>query len=177
MMRAETTLADDVTLTETLCLAAPLFLADLATRPARDHAAVALRWAADGARAVGERGDLLQFVNPGSTTTRLKVANTFEQLARGIAGLVVLHSPGVEFAGLHWCLQAACARCRPAQPEPSMTRKEMNAELWRLDAEYRALNGLPPWEPQSTPQPAPTPPARLVPKPRSIITVHLPEVA
>jgi hypothetical protein len=169
-------LADDITLTESLRFFVPLHIHDLLARPAADRAATAQWWSADAARAVGERGDLLQFVDANrNNTKRERIANTFNQLIRGLAALVVLHEPGVDVAGLHWCLQAACARCRPAQPEPSMTWEEMNAELWRLDAEYRAANGLPPWEPQ--PSPAPTPPARFTSKLRPVIDVHLPEVA
>lgn len=171
-------LADDDSLVESLRFAVPLYLADLLARPAASRTATARRWASTAAHAIGERGDLLQFVDLGrNETKRLKVANTFEQLARGLAALVVLHPPGVDVAGLHWCLQPDCTRCRPPRPEPSMSRAEMAAELDRLDAEYRALAGLPPWEPQPQPTPAPAPPARLAPKRRPVTTVHLPEVA
>ena len=169
-------LADDTTLVESLRLAVPLYLADLLGRPAVDRPATARRWASVAAQAVGERGDLLQFVDLGRTEAkRLKIANTFEQLARGLAALVVLHEPGVDFAGLHWCLRDGCARCRPARPEPALTTADINAQLEALDADYRRLSGLPPYTPPA-PEPAPTPPPRL-PRRRPITTVHLSEVA
>lgn len=171
-------LADDTTLVESLRLAVPLYLADLLTRPAADRAAVAQRWRATGASAVGERGDLLQFVDLGRTEAkRLKVANTFEQLARGLAALVVLHPPGVDFAGLHWCLRPDCARCHPPRPEPTLSLAGINAQLEALDADYRRLNGLPAYTPSPAPEPSPAPPTKLPRPRRPIVTVHLPEVA
>lgn len=163
-------LADDDTLVESLRFAVPIYLANLLARPVAERARTARWWAADGARAVGERGDLLQFVGRGCTTTNLRVANTFQQLARGLAALVVLHPPGVDVAGLHWCLRPDCPRCHPPHPQLDMTRAEIVAELNWLDAEYRALAGLPPYEPQP-------PPAPLSSKPRPVAAAYLPEVA
>ncbi|MEV5819254.1 hypothetical protein AB0L22_08775 [Micromonospora haikouensis] len=169
-------LADDTTLVESLRIAVPLYLADLLTRPAADRAAAAHRWRAAGASAIGERGDLLQFVDLGRTEAkRLKVANTFEQLARGLAALVVLHPDGVSVAGLHWCLQPDCQRCQPPRPEPAMTLADINAQLEALDADYRRTAGLPPWTPPTPDAAPPTP----LPQTRRhpTITLHLPEVA
>ncbi|MFI1194048.1 hypothetical protein ACH4T9_12435 [Micromonospora sp. NPDC020750] len=167
-------LADDITLTESLRFAVPIFLADLLARPEPSRTRTARWWAADGARAVGERGDLLQFVRPGRTTTDLRMANTFQQLARGLAALVVLHPPGVDVAGLHWCLQPDCRRCRtPRQPGPTVA--EINAQLEALDADYRRVAGLPPYTPSV---PCPVAPLPTVPAPRRpVTTLHLPEVA
>lgn len=141
-------LADDITLTESLRFAVPLHLADLLARPAADRAATARWWAADGARAVGERGDLLQFVDANrSNTKRERIAGTFNQLARGLAALVVLHPPGVDVAGLHWCLQPGCAHCNPPRTRPTVPPADLNSQLEALDADYRQLCGLPPRTP------------------------------
>ena len=160
-------LADDITLTESLRFAVPLHLAELLTRPARDQAATARWWAADAARAVGERGDLLQFVSR-SSSARPKVANTFQHLARGLAALVVLHPAGVDVAGLHWCLQPDCDRCHPDRPTAPVD--DLVAQLEAIDADYRRLAGLPPYRaPEPPPAPAPVVPAAR----RPVITLHL----
>lgn len=168
------TLADDISLVESLRFAVPIHLAALLARPERERARIAQWWASDGAGAVGERGDLLQFVKP-RATTNLKTANTFDQFARGLAALVVLTPGGVNVAGLHWCLNPDCQPCNPPHTTPTQTLAEINAQLEALDADYRRLCGLPPWVP---PAPKPAPPTEVTPLPRRPITdVHLPEAA
>lgn len=171
-------LADDISLTESLRFAVPLHLAELLARPAARRAATARWWAPEAARAVGERGDLLQFVDHNrSTKTRLLAANTFNHLARGLAALVVLHEAGVNVAGLHWCLRDTCTPCRPPRTEPTLTVADINAQLEALDADYRQLAGLPAYTPPPRVEAPPAPPARL-PRPRRPHTiVNLPEVA
>ncbi|GGM26847.1 hypothetical protein GCM10011608_09520 [Micromonospora sonchi] len=170
-----TRLADDTTLVESLRLAVPLHLADLLARPAADRDVTARWWAADAARAVGERGDLLQFVDANRNgAKRTRVANTFDQMARGLAALVVMHEPGVDVAGLHWCLRDKCDRCRPARPQPAVTLADINAQLEALDDDYRRLAGLPPYTP---PPVEPSPPTPLPAPRRPVTVVNLPEVA
>lgn len=166
------TLADDDSLVESLRFAVPLRLAELLALPARDRAIRAQWWMRDAARIVGERGDLLQFADP-RPTANLRLAGAFEHLARGLAGLVVTSPEGVEFVGLHWCVNTTCSRCYPPRREPAMTLAEINAELERLDGEYRQLAGLPPWQPPA--EPARTAPARIPRqrRHRTITTVHL----
>jgi hypothetical protein len=166
------TLADDISLTESLRLAVPLHLAELLALPDQARVERARWWAADGARAVGERGDLLQFTG---TKSRLRVANTFNQLARGLAALVVLDPAGVDALGLHWCLDNTCRRCRPVRPPVDVAT--VMTELERIDREYRQLAGLPPWQPPP-PEPEPVPPSPIrMPRLRPTVDVHLPEVA
>lgn len=178
MATTRLTLADDIALVETLRVAVPLRLADLLATPANLRRRRARVWTNEAARIVGERGDLLQFVTKRrrETGADLRVANVFEHLARGLAGAAVLDPGGVVFAGLHWCVDAGCARCNPPRPEPRMTTAEARAELERLDREYRQICGLPEWQPPTV---VAVIPARL-PKPRSprpVETVRLPEVA
>jgi hypothetical protein len=165
-----TSLADDITLTETLRLAVPIHLAELCALPPHARAERARWWATDGARAVGERGDLLQFTR---TKNRLRVANTFDQLARGLTALAVLDPDGVDAFGLHWCLNDGCARCNP--PRRAVNVAAIVAELERIDREYRDLCGFPPWQPPP-PEPEPAPPTQIRgPRLRPVVDVLLPE--
>ncbi|MFI6228586.1 hypothetical protein ACIBCR_14895 [Micromonospora echinospora] len=169
-------IADDTTLTETLRLAVPELVNELLAVPQAERERQALRWSTDGGAAVGGFGDLLIFRTGTAWNPRRALA--FNRLARGLAAAVVLHpTTGVDVAGLHWCLRRDCCRCNPPRVQTATPLADLNAQLEALDAEYRALAGLPPWEPQPSPVPASTPPARLTAKRRPIITVNLPEVA
>lgn len=142
-------LADDISLVESLRAAVPLALLWLSLQPAREQHNIAQIWANDAARRVGEAGDLLQFTNGRGRSGR--VTNVFNHLARGLAAAVVLNPAGVDFAGLHWCTRPDCDRC----PKPSRRARPdvhaINAELERLDADYRRLAGIPPHIPGATP--------------------------
>ena len=170
-------LADDITLVETLRFAVPLRIADLLALPDPARGRCAQRWALDGARRLGEGGDTLQFISKRrrATGTDLRVANTFEHLAKGLAGAAVLTPGGVQFGGLHWCIAPDCVRCLRARPDPGPTIAEIVADLNRLDREYRELAGLPPWRP---PPPAPTsaPAPDRIPPRRRVTTVPLPDL-
>lgn len=168
-------LADDITLTESLRFAVPLHLADLLARPPVRRESTARWWAKEAATVVGSGGDQLMFVKPDpSARTRKTVANTFDHLARGLAAAVVLNPPGVTFAGLHWCLQDGCEACRPPQAAPAFTVAELNAQLEAIDADYRKLAGMPPYEHPAAAGSARIPTAR---RPRGVTDVHLLEVA
>jgi hypothetical protein len=135
------TLADDTSLTESLRAAVPLALLWLHRQPASDRQHTAHIWAIDAAQRVGEAGDLLQFTNGRGRSGR--VANVFNHLAKGLAAAAVLNPTGVDFAGLHWCTNPDCDRC----PTPNRQRPDVraiDAELERLDADYRRLAGIPP---------------------------------
>jgi hypothetical protein len=102
------------------------------------------RWMSDAASKVGEMGDVLAHGSKRSG----RAAMVFNHLSRGLAALAQTNRPsGVDLWGLHWCVDLDCARCRPAREPETKTRDEMEAELERLDAEFRALTGMPPWTP------------------------------
>lgn len=167
-------LADDTTLIETLRYFVPLLIAHLGSMPPAHRHAVAHTWRSNGARILGERGDLLMFRSTPAWDRRR--ANAGQHLIQAMAAAAVLQPDGVDFGPLHWCLQFSCARCHPATTRQPLDVRAVNAELERLDAEYRALCGLPPYQPpaiEATPTPVPQP----KPRRRPIITVHLPEVA
>lgn len=91
-------IADDHTLVETLRLAVPLHIMDVAGLTPAQRQAVANRCAAT----VGGRGDTLLF--KGRTAAgRRSTGEAFNSLARGLACLAYLPG-GVAIAGLHWCV-------------------------------------------------------------------------
>lgn len=110
------TLADDITLTETLAFAVPLYMAELVALPPSERGPRARGWASQGARVLGSAGDVLQF--GGGRPGRAGLA--FEALARGLAAGAVLTGEA-RCAGLVWtppprsCWAAEPERTRPAR--------------------------------------------------------------
>lgn len=92
------TLADDITLVETLRLAVPILMAELVALPPSEREPRARGWQADGARMIGERGDILQFRRDDRPDPRRAAA--FEHLARGLAACAVLYGQSPPVAGL-----------------------------------------------------------------------------
>lgn len=130
-----------VTLVETLELAVPLWIWELAGRTDEQRVAIARRCAA----VVAERGDILMF---GSKTSGFKTAQAFNALAEGIAASAFL-SGGINFAGRHWCTnhrlcleaaatasEAPAADCDPT-PTPSAPKR-----LVETTAFGKAVRGL-----------------------------------
>lgn len=88
----------DVVLVETLRLAVPLRIEELAAMNDATRAATVTTWAAEAVEPIASRGDALQFGSKKSGA----VAEVFNHLARGLAALA--YAPGgVLFAGTHWC--------------------------------------------------------------------------
>jgi len=89
-------LADDITLTETLRFAVPFHIHDLRKWDVRVRQGLAREAAVN----LGSYGDALLFT---SKHSRKLAALAFNSLARGLATLA--YEPGgVTFAGLHWCV-------------------------------------------------------------------------
>jgi hypothetical protein len=93
----------DYVLAETLAVAVPLRMAELAVMEPDVRARTVRGWAARAADVVSSRGDQLMFrVKP--TKGEGGTADTFNHLAKGLAALA--HAPGgVVFAGTHWCVE------------------------------------------------------------------------
>ncbi|HEU4422109.1 MAG TPA: hypothetical protein VFR67_06160 [Pilimelia sp.] len=91
------TLADDITLVETLRFSVPIYMAELVALPPSEREPRARGWQSDGARAVGGRGDILQVYRPGAGTRR---AAAFEHLAKGLAACAVLYGQSPPVGGL-----------------------------------------------------------------------------
>lgn len=179
--------ADDVALTETLTIAVPLWMAQLHALSPQSRQRRIDSWAADAAEVVAYHGDLLVFrteprqlresqITPESRRrpgTEVSTTETCNHLARGLAALA--YSPGgVSFGGLHWCVAAECPRCRPPRPQETASRAELYAELERIDADFRALTGMPPWTPraaEASPSPPPVRQALPARRDRSIVTI------
>lgn len=139
---ADTAIArDNPVLIETLRLAVPLAAAYLLSR--RDRQDLIGVWLAEGARAVGERGDLLQFRSKRQREGRFdeRTAATFEALAKGLAAAAMVLPEGVQWAGLHWCARQDCRRCRPEPVPGRPSRAQLIARLRELDAQYRRAIG------------------------------------
>lgn len=135
---ADTAIArDNPVLIETLRLAVPLAAAYLLSR--RDRQDLIQVWLTDAARAVGERGDLLQFRSKRQREGRHdeRTAATFESLAKGLAAAAMVLPEGVQWAGLHWCARQDCRRCRPEPAPGRPSRAQLIARLEELDAQYR----------------------------------------
>lgn len=130
-------LAGDITLTETLRLAVPMYIAELQ----RLHpAGVPLYKPKDDAAAIGTYGDALQFAGRAERSPAGRRATTkgFNGLARGLA-TAALGPGGVTFAGLHWCVAAHEGCPTPPRPEPKPVTAEEIAEVVGLLDEYEAL--------------------------------------
>lgn len=86
----------DTPLTETLRLAVPLHIADIACLTVEQRMAIAGRCAG----VVGEMGDLLMFASK-TEKGRRRTAEAFTALARGLA-CAAYQPGGATFAGMHW---------------------------------------------------------------------------
>ncbi|MFE3579321.1 hypothetical protein [Streptomyces vinaceus] len=103
--------AENVVLVESLRVAVPLHMMQLASRSPVELQQVAV----ESATVIGSQGDVLQF----RSAKRGETAKAFNSLARGLAaGALVAHG-GASFAGLHWCTAPGCAGPDTEHPEPT----------------------------------------------------------
>lgn len=128
--------AEDITLTESLRFAVPLWIVEMRDATPGDLMRAGLRCA----WAVGERGDNVMFHAPGEPTRseRNSAALAFEGLARGLAAVCLLEGRA-DFAGLHWCVRPheGCPARRAQRREP-VPDHEMARVVELLD-EFEAL--------------------------------------
>lgn len=112
-------LAEDITLTETLKMAVPMWMAQL------EHVQeIPSYMTADDIRNLGTYGTGLMFHRHGESTRSERRSSTlaFNSLARGLAVLARLEG-GVTFAGVHWC-----AKPHEGCPRVERVREPVTAE-------------------------------------------------
>lgn len=102
--------AENVVLVESLRVAVPLHMTQLASRSPEEL----IRIAAGSATIVGSHGDVLQF----RSTKRGQTAKAFNALARGLAAGALVAWGGATFAGLHWCTVRHCPGPDAEHPNP-----------------------------------------------------------
>lgn len=128
--RPMTSLADDVSLTEWLRFAVPLWMEEMARTGRRVLSEEIVN--------LGSRGDALQFAGSKRSSTILAAAG----LVKGLASLALDNPDGVTWIGLHWCTRpgrhAGCPRAVP-EPRPVVDVAGTLAELHRLETEFLAL--------------------------------------
>ncbi|MFJ9378940.1 hypothetical protein [Streptomyces sp. NPDC101455] len=103
---------DHWVLIETLALAVPFHMIELANQSPEQLVAIA----STSVSVIGPKGDALQFGGQKGAA-----AEAFNALARGLAAVALTAWGGVTFAGEHWCSVLGCpgADADHPQPQPS----------------------------------------------------------
>lgn len=121
-------------LLETLRLAVPLHITELAERPVEQLLAMAAR----DAETVGTHGDDLQYGGK-------HCAPAFNALARGLAIAALTAWGGVTWHGLHWCRTPGCANPGDVDAHPQPYPDAVKPPAPRRPVE--SLPDLATWEP------------------------------